>query len=309
MRHQTLVAILFLIAYAPFAYADVRWIRYPSPSDTPTCRSFIPLIYGDISERDVKNLAKYFAEIRTKLGQEKWSDCKHSGPSGMSGMVIWLNSRGGEIRSAIEIGKMVRQNNMTAVVAKDAECSSACVLILGGAVVKNAYGRVGIHRPYFGSVHPSSNYSSIRKKREDLLDTIRTYLRDVDVSLSLVDMMEGTPPERIRYLTDAEMDEMRLHGEDSSFNERTTAEEASIYGISSLQYRQRISEANAKCAGTAPVQFGLCIDSILIDTTSNGASRYADYWTECVRSHVGYVSNRRVRECRTRAVQKVKSER
>ena len=59
---------------------------------------------------------------------------------------VILNSPGGNIFSAKQIGKAVRGNHLSTWVMPHDSCSSACVLILQAGVCKMANGDVGIHR-------------------------------------------------------------------------------------------------------------------------------------------------------------------
>jgi membrane-bound ClpP family serine protease len=59
---------------------------------------------------------------------------------------VILNSPGGVIYSAKQIGRLIRGNHLSTWVMPHDECSSACVLILQAGVCKMANGEVGIHR-------------------------------------------------------------------------------------------------------------------------------------------------------------------
>jgi hypothetical protein len=59
-----------------------------------------------------------------------------------------LNTTGGSIKAAMQIGRMLRRTNSMAVVYHDANCLSSSVYILSGAIYRAVDGTVGIHRPY-----------------------------------------------------------------------------------------------------------------------------------------------------------------
>ena len=63
---------------------------------------------------------------------------------------ISINSPGGSVVAAMEIGRMFRNDRAYIVVAPGDSCVSACVLILAGAVDRwlRKPARIGIHRPY-----------------------------------------------------------------------------------------------------------------------------------------------------------------
>src|SRR4051812_33658998 len=61
--------------------------------------------------------------------------------------VVALDSRGGSLLPALEIGKIIRINEHATVVPEDAVCTSACALIwvAGSTKYLSPGGRVGFH--------------------------------------------------------------------------------------------------------------------------------------------------------------------
>ena len=57
----------------------------------------------------------------------------------LSGTTIRLDSPGGSVSAAMEVGRLLRMNRMTAFVDPYASCLSACVLIYAGAVARFGY--------------------------------------------------------------------------------------------------------------------------------------------------------------------------
>jgi hypothetical protein len=62
-----------------------------------------------------------------------------------------LDSPGGSVDAAIEIGRLLRERSADANVPRDMACVSACVLVLVGGKAREIEGRLGIHRPYLDS--------------------------------------------------------------------------------------------------------------------------------------------------------------
>src|ERR1700704_133673 len=66
--------------------------------------------------------------------------------SDLTGTEVKLNSPGGSVPASMAIGRLLRQNRMTAEVKPGVVCSSACVFIYAGAVVREGhFGKIGIH--------------------------------------------------------------------------------------------------------------------------------------------------------------------
>ncbi len=70
---------------------------------------------------------------------------------------IALDSPGGDIYAAMEIGKTIRETSNHAVyIRENGVCYSSCVLIFAGGAQRFVYhGSLGIHRPY--SLNPSTD--------------------------------------------------------------------------------------------------------------------------------------------------------
>jgi len=71
-------------------------------------------------------------------------------------LVVSLDSDGGDMEAAMEIGRLIRTKRAWTMVAgdrgRDSACASACVLILCAGSHRVSGGRVGIHRPFSSAV-------------------------------------------------------------------------------------------------------------------------------------------------------------
>jgi hypothetical protein len=162
----------------------------------------------------------------------------------------YVQSRGGDVHAAIEIGRLLRQHE--ARVSTDL-CMSSCVLVLIGGVERRVsnYSKpgwgLGLHRPYFGALSPSLSSSEIAEKRQLLLAEVAAYIKDMNVSSRLLDFMEAIPPEKMRMLTETEVSDLGLDAPDPVWDEKTVAASASTYGIGSLEFRRRRASVDVKC--------------------------------------------------------------
>lgn len=111
-----------------------------------------------------------------------------------------LDTRGGEVFSAMEIGRLLRSEAVSIRVAPGAECISACIFVLMGATGRAVAptARVGIHRPSLGGAG-----------REGLVDAMSaplvSYAQQMHASRRIVDDMLAIPADRIRYLSAPEL--------------------------------------------------------------------------------------------------------
>jgi len=195
-------------------------------------------VAGEIRESDIRELesgisaARQFAIARRK---------KAADPH------FVLNSRGGDVAAGAKIGSWARAQQASAEV--EAECSSACVLILAGAVHRRikAIGKVGIHRIYFPGLKANATYAQVRDKMAGVDQFLTTYLREMDIPTSLLEEMKSVPSDSVRYLTALELQRYRLTGSDPAHQERADGQVASQYGLTREEYYRRKARVDAIC--------------------------------------------------------------
>jgi hypothetical protein len=71
--------------------------------------------------------------IDTVESVKKLLDYKHRSSRLIGGSAVFLNSPGGDVYPAMEIGRILRKERLPIWIEKDAKCVSACVLILAAA--------------------------------------------------------------------------------------------------------------------------------------------------------------------------------
>ncbi len=229
------ISLFILINYF-FSSLSIAEVSLNTVGDGSDCTSYKLIIQGKIQNSDVISVLEKLNFI-----QKKTSSFCDDGQ-----LFLFLSSPGGDVYSAIEIGKIARKNEMVIIIHKESQCDSACVFILAGGVRRLVFGKIGIHRPYFPELDVDLSFEEIRKKREISISRIKKYLSEVDVSQDLIDAMLSIPPEKILYLTDRELGKYRLK-EDATFDEKQTARSAYIHGLKSSEYRIRDSEASDYC--------------------------------------------------------------
>lgn len=161
-------------------------------------------------------------------------------------VAVRLNSPGGDFRTAIALGRLMRSAGALAVGGNADDCMSSCVMLLAGATFRGHAGRVGIHRPYRMSTAPTS-VSEMKKEFDSWGSEARAFLADVNVSTGLWDEMIRIPPEQVRFLSETELISFGLKGEDPVSEEVTDSNNARYYGVSKSEYLQRKSFAARKC--------------------------------------------------------------
>jgi len=112
---------------------------------------------------------------------------------------VEADSTGGEIFTAMQIGRLLRRAGASLSVRRGASCLSACVFALMGAMRTGVAdgARIGIHRPSLGPGHDGpAELTSV---------PFTLYADEMRVSRRLVDDMLALPPGRICLLSVADL--------------------------------------------------------------------------------------------------------
>lgn len=225
---KSLVAIL-LLTFALCAPAGAAVTVTRTESGYPSNVN----ISGEITRKDIEPFRAVVAEVIKIRGQRD------------ANITLHLNSKGGDVLAAIEIGRLARTANATAWAVET--CASSCVFILAGAVLRNAGNHVGIHRLTFSELDTKANYREVRGRMDKLEQAVRTFLKDMDIPESLLDAMKAVPPERIRWLSSDELEQFRLSGFDPTHQEMMDSRLAARAGISKQEYTRRTAFAEQEC--------------------------------------------------------------
>jgi len=115
---------------------------------------------------------------------------------------VVLDSPGGNINSAINIGTAIRGNHLSTLVMPSQSCASSCALILHGGVCKMATGDVGIHRTRYGDdpIPLSEVKAAVRNNHQD----IERYLTEMGASPQYIWYFKSIPNWDMNYLANYE---------------------------------------------------------------------------------------------------------
>jgi len=166
---------------------------------------------------------------------------------GSGRFVLMLDSEGGDVAAAIEIGRLVRRwSDSVAVVSLNSKCFSACVFVLAGALHRTVHGKVGIHRP-FGTAAKAGTYDTTQKDFRILEQSAKKFLQDVNIPASLFDEMMSVPPQKIRVLNEAELTRFGIGQNDPVYEELRDSRAALALGISKEEYLRRKARSERIC--------------------------------------------------------------
>jgi hypothetical protein len=185
---------------------------------------------GEIGANDAATLARIESTLRPR--QTIW---------------IKLDSRGGDVASAMEMGRQLRRHNAIAIVPENAVCLSSCVFLLAGATQRGVFGQVGIHRPYTTSVAEKTQ-DQRQQSYSEMRSAVKVYLAEMNLPDDLFKAMERVGPEQIRILSEDDLSTFGLNQTDPVADEDLNAMDARKYGISMSELLARKARAEKECA-------------------------------------------------------------
>ncbi|CAM3820631.1 ATP-dependent Clp protease proteolytic subunit [Polynucleobacter antarcticus] len=195
-----------------------------------------------------------------------------------AGLIVFLDSKGGDGMAAMEIGKILR--NAHAHVFVNGECSSACILVLAGGVVRGAPTfSIGIHQARI----TLSNDSGVIKKEVDakedpvaksLLDKFNTsakvYFAEMEIPPDLFIAMQSYQTKRVYRLSSPEITAYGLNGIESSYLKQRTemyAQRPGRWPKDPEELLRRTLKVSTECMrfDANPVDFTKCYRRVLQD--------------------------------------------
>lgn len=241
-NRSLLVLLLFALCFAiPGARAELlfrsmeqvdgqpRWApvrSYANPADlaaAPSGEEVHVYFSGAIVPADL-----VAAKVMTEL--------LRSGRQRVAGNVVWFASDGGDIDTAMELGRLLRRHGLLTMVGKFDQCLSACVFAFMGGDRRMVAGRLGIHRPFF----PFTLDSPDRQVRfRNLQRVLKDYIDELDFPPSLYEAVMAVPPEVVHYLSVAELKRYYLDGISPSSEDLADAAEARRLKVSMAEYLAR----------------------------------------------------------------------
>jgi hypothetical protein len=237
--------------------------KYSNPSDVAYPRTLFGaaapaeevrvFLIGDISRADVES-----AEILLGLVQ--------SGKQKISGNTVWLASNGGDIDSAMDLGRLLRKRGIYTYVAKSDQCLSACVFAFMGGERRGVAGRIGIHRPYF--LYTQDSPDRLARYR-NLQKVVKGYVEEMDFPDSLYEAIMLVPPQSMQTVAPPDLKRFYLEGISPSSEDIADAASARRLNLPMVEYLQLKAKAPA-CTFPAAVP-GSCEAIAQDDTAGSGA--------------------------------------
>lgn len=118
---------------------------------------------------------------------------------------VLLDSPGGEVLGSLSTAELIRRRGLNTMVPFNSDCASACVILLAGGVERRvAPGtKVGVHA-----------WRYAKPVTDEVVERDASVLRAAfvkfGISGEIVDLMQSTPNQQVRWLTHQQMRDLRL---------------------------------------------------------------------------------------------------
>lgn len=118
---------------------------------------------------------------------------------------VLFSSPGGNVLSAMKLGRLIRQFRLNTFQPRALECSSACALaFFGGAERQADPGAIGVHRASFSGDITIGSEDAVSVVQELTAETIQ-YLLEMDIDPAILQLSLRYDASDIRYLSLSEM--------------------------------------------------------------------------------------------------------
>lgn len=199
-----------------------------------------------------------------------------------AGLIVLLDSSGGDGMVAMKIGRLLRQARAHVFVT--GQCSSACMFVLASGVVRGAPAyTVGIHRgritvtdaegKILKEVNASENPKAAAALRKFEYDA-EVYFAEMGMPPSLFDAMQAHTQKGVYRLSHTEITKFGLVGfEARYFNERVRFYDAQngAYKMNGTELRRRTARVASRCGEfqSDRKKFIACYSDVLRDRDMN----------------------------------------
>lgn len=207
-----LIAVLWFLPGAEIALA-ASIVCLEDPAEMSNCRYI--WIAGEIEPRDGDRLERILAKHADTVSE------------------VYLSSPGGDVREAMKMGRLIRENALRATaptadycgigkldapgrpLCDDCVCASACFLLWAASVAPRGGDKIGIHRPaaYAGRIGravAAYRKMSVIPQLLQVLNEVRAYLSEMGVPPSYVDLMTRAATHEMHWLTPSQADSLRI---------------------------------------------------------------------------------------------------
>jgi hypothetical protein len=164
--------------------------------------------------------------------------------------IVTIHSTGGDVTAAVSIGREIRKR--AGETFSNGPCHSACVFVAMGGVQRNIQG-IGLHRPYFAK-SDTDVLAEADARYKRMMRLVADYVFEMNISDELLRLIVSIPPDEMRLLSQLDARRIGLNGVDPAYDEMRTGQVAASYGLSSAEWRHRLTLLDRQCGREADMR-------------------------------------------------------
>lgn len=181
-----LIFIILILIKSVTSFADVVYEKHDEKDYAGR-----QLVSVSITNEIVAGDAEQLRNILNEINQNNYRLKEDS---------IYLNSIGGSVNEAKQMGHLVRKDHIATKVNDNDTCESACVFILVSGSCRMALGYVGVHRSRSDFNYRS--YDELQRFIPTRNNSDREFLKRMGTSEDLINAIEYIPSWTMRFLED-----------------------------------------------------------------------------------------------------------
>jgi hypothetical protein len=209
-------------------------------------------INGEIAAGDVEKLQKALADLDKAVEEyaraHQFDQAYRQRMAAVGGPhqyspPVFLNSRGGSVTVALQMGQILRDSFAWTVVDCNGVCGSSCVFVLAGGVSRDVLcsGRIGLHRPRF-EYESFANLS--REQARGAYNTVvaacTEFMKQMGVAEQVFSDMLAVPSQEVKFVGRDYGEKTRLLGIDPGWEEWQRARDISYWGEQWVKARDQL---------------------------------------------------------------------
>ena len=224
--------------------------------------AFVTVARADVSVERKGSFTIYITIDRTITTQDAMIVSQLETELGRKQVEVRLDSEGGNLYAALKIGRVLRAVEATTNIV--GKCYSGCALIFIAGVIRRLKdadrAELGLHRPYMVS-SPQSR-EALEQLVPAMLDSLRKYVAEMGVGENFYQEMINTEPSEMKRYNFIGIPRL-VPTKDPTHDEIMTSFMASVYGLTTGEYRKRQAEGLRLCAKMMDyVDFVDCPESV-----------------------------------------------
>ncbi len=248
-KYFNTLASLLLISLSSNSFANVEFHKLGFHDSKGN--EYISLkITNSISEEDVAKFKQYVNRI-------------HKEHFRLERDSIELDSKGGILFAAGDIGRVIRREHLSTYVSENSKCASSCVLILVSGVCRMALGDIRVHRPM--EVPSDKNEHRLAEQDKKYL---LNYMNEMEVPPELAWSAITTPYWMFSSLNDADKEYYGLYYPTIEEQDVRTNIEAKKLKLTKFKLMNKLSnryrELNYGLGDDAPVNHLSCSEQLFL---------------------------------------------